>query len=36
MRLKGVLHLPGDKSLSHRSLMFASLADGISKISNLG
>ena len=36
MKLRGVLHLPGDKSLSHRSLMFASLADGISKISNLG
>ena len=36
MKLRGVLHLPGDKSLSHRSLMFASLAGGISKISNLG
>ncbi len=36
MKLLGTLHLPGDKSLSHRSLMFASLARGVSKISNLG
>ena len=36
MRLKGVLHLPGDKSLSHRSLMFSCLAKGQSIIRNIG
>jgi len=30
--LTGVLHVPGDKSISHRSVMFASLADGVSRI----
>jgi len=33
-KLRGNLHLPGDKSISHRSIMFSSLADGISKIFN--
>lgn len=29
---KDVLGIPGDKSVSHRSVMFAALADGISTI----
>ncbi|MBT3478268.1 MAG: 3-phosphoshikimate 1-carboxyvinyltransferase, partial [Candidatus Marinimicrobia bacterium] len=33
--IKGEITFPGDKSISHRSLMFASLADGESRISNL-
>ncbi|MBC8321990.1 MAG: 3-phosphoshikimate 1-carboxyvinyltransferase [Candidatus Marinimicrobia bacterium] len=33
--LKGHLTFPGDKSISHRSLMFAALTDGESRISNL-
>lgn len=32
--LKGVLNLPGDKSISHRSVMFASMANGVSIIRN--
>lgn len=32
--VKGVLNLPGDKSISHRSVMFASMADGKSEIFN--
>ncbi|MFH2055027.1 MAG: 3-phosphoshikimate 1-carboxyvinyltransferase, partial [bacterium] len=35
MALKGEITLPGDKSLSHRALMFAALAEGRSKIGNL-
>ena len=35
MAIKGTLKLPGDKSISHRALMFAALADGESRISNL-
>ena len=35
MVIKGVLTFPGDKSISHRALMFAALADGESRISNL-
>lgn len=31
----GILNLPGDKSISHRVVMFSSLADGISRIENL-
>ncbi len=27
--LSGVVHVPGDKSISHRALMFSALADGI-------
>ncbi|MEA9733988.1 3-phosphoshikimate 1-carboxyvinyltransferase [Xanthomonas campestris] len=30
--LQGSLTIPGDKSVSHRAVMFAALADGISKI----
>ncbi|MEL7835251.1 3-phosphoshikimate 1-carboxyvinyltransferase [Fodinibius sp. Rm-B-1B1-1] len=32
--LLGTLHLPADKSISHRSIMFASLHDGTSTITN--
>ncbi|MCD7097139.1 3-phosphoshikimate 1-carboxyvinyltransferase [Stenotrophomonas sp. MMGLT7] len=31
--LHGNLDIPGDKSVSHRSVMFAALADGVSRIS---
>ena len=31
--LQGSIRVPGDKSISHRSIMFASLAEGISHIS---
>jgi len=31
-RLRGDLRVPGDKSISHRAVMFASLADGVSRI----
>lgn len=33
--VKGILELPGDKSISHRSVMFSSLAAGTSYIRNL-
>ena len=33
-RLSGVVILPGDKSISHRYAMIASLAEGVSKIRN--
>ncbi|MEW6507302.1 MAG: 3-phosphoshikimate 1-carboxyvinyltransferase [Bacteroidota bacterium] len=33
-RINGVLRLPGDKSISHRAVMFASLAKGNSVINN--
>src|SRR6185437_7596940 len=33
-RLEGVVRLPGDKSISHRYAMIASLAEGPSRISN--
>ena len=33
--LRGVLTVPGDKSISHRSLMFAGLAVGESRIEGL-
>jgi 3-phosphoshikimate 1-carboxyvinyltransferase len=32
--LNGVVRLPGDKSLSHRALIFAALAGGVSQIGN--
>lgn len=35
MKIVGEVLLPGDKSISHRSLMFASLCSGTSHISNL-
>ncbi len=31
-RLAGVLRVPGDKSISHRAVLFAALADGTSRI----
>ena len=31
--LQGALRVPGDKSISHRSIMFGSLAEGVSNIS---
>ena len=34
-KVEGTLELPGDKSISHRSVMFASMADGTSRISHL-
>lgn len=30
--LRGEVHVPGDKSISHRAIMFAALADGVSRI----
>jgi 3-phosphoshikimate 1-carboxyvinyltransferase len=33
--LKGVARVPGDKSISHRSLMFGGLASGITRITGL-
>ena len=35
MVIEGNITFPGDKSISHRSLMFAALANGESRISNL-
>ena len=35
MAIKGEIIFPGDKSISHRALMFAALAKGESRISNL-
>ncbi len=35
-RLRGELHVPGDKSISHRALMFALLANGESHIQGAG
>jgi 3-phosphoshikimate 1-carboxyvinyltransferase len=32
-RLTGSLRVPGDKSISHRSIMFGSLADGVTEVS---
>ncbi|NLK27882.1 MAG: 3-phosphoshikimate 1-carboxyvinyltransferase [Clostridiales bacterium] len=32
--LKGEITVPGDKSISHRAVMFASLAEGISEVTN--
>ncbi len=33
--LTGDIHIPGDKSISHRSIMFGALADGETRISGL-
>ena len=30
--LRGSVNIPGDKSISHRAIMFAALADGVSRI----
>ncbi|MBI1808794.1 MAG: 3-phosphoshikimate 1-carboxyvinyltransferase [Gemmatimonadetes bacterium] len=35
MRVSGRLRVPGDKSISHRALMFAALGDGVSRIEGL-
>jgi len=35
MAISGTLNLPGDKSISHRALMLASLANGRSELRNL-
>ena len=35
MPIKGIINLPGDKSISHRALMLASLTDGECIIHNL-
>jgi len=35
-RLRGELHVPGDKSISHRALILAALADGESRIEAAG
>jgi 3-phosphoshikimate 1-carboxyvinyltransferase len=32
--LTGVLEIPGDKSISHRSVMFGSIAKGVTKVTN--
>jgi 3-phosphoshikimate 1-carboxyvinyltransferase len=32
-RLQGSIRVPGDKSISHRSIMFAAIAQGVTKIS---
>lgn len=32
-KLKGSIRVPGDKSISHRSIMFGALAEGITKVS---
>src|SRR6478672_10538940 len=32
--LKGTISIPGDKSISHRSIMFGALAEGVTKIEN--
>ena len=33
-RLKGQITIPGDKSISHRSIMFGSIARGITEVQN--
>ena len=35
MPIKGIINLPGDKSISHRALMLASLTDGECVIHNI-
>ncbi|MCF7823315.1 MAG: 3-phosphoshikimate 1-carboxyvinyltransferase [Candidatus Marinimicrobia bacterium] len=35
MAIQGEITLPGDKSISHRALMFTALGDGLSRIENL-
>lgn len=34
-KLSGTIQIPGDKSISHRAIMLASIADGISQISGI-
>ena len=31
--LKGLIKVPGDKSISHRSIMLGSIADGVTRVS---
>ena len=33
--LHGSLHIPGDKSISHRSIMFGSLAKGVTTVRDI-
>ena len=33
-RLSGEINIPGDKSISHRAIMFGSIADGLTEITN--
>ncbi|MGZ7204865.1 3-phosphoshikimate 1-carboxyvinyltransferase, partial [Streptococcus pyogenes] len=33
--LRGNLRVPGDKSISHRSIMFGSLAKGVTKVHDI-
>src|SRR4051812_15695021 len=35
MRVHGTLRVPGDKSISHRSLIFGALADGTSRVTGI-
>jgi len=35
MGLQGEISLPGDKSISHRALMFSALSDGVCRLQNL-
>ena len=35
MKIEGTLRVPGDKSISHRSLMLAALGDGEARISRI-
>ena len=32
--LKGTITVPGDKSISHRAVMFGSLSEGITEVTN--
>ena len=32
--LKGEITVPGDKSISHRSIMFGALAEGTTRVTN--
>ena len=32
--LKGEIHIPGDKSISHRSVMFGALANGMTEVTH--
>ena len=34
-QLKGILRVPGDKSISHRSIMFGSLAKGTTTVHDI-
>ena len=33
--INGIAKIPGDKSISHRSIIIASIANGISQITNI-